>query len=97
SAALRFGPDGSLYAAFDDGGDAMVSGDLASLQGKVLRLNRDCTTPADQMGATPMFAAGFHSPRGIEWPPGSGTLWVAERSGTLTTVAAATASDGTTR
>ena len=39
SAALRFGPDGKLYAAFDDGGDARRRKDAASLNGKIVRLN----------------------------------------------------------
>jgi glucose/arabinose dehydrogenase len=79
AAALRFGPDGKLYAAFDAGGDARRSGDAASLNGKVLRLNADGTTPPDQAGATPVFASGFLAPVGLAWHPASRTLWVADR------------------
>jgi glucose/arabinose dehydrogenase len=85
-AALRFGPDGALYAAFDDGGDEAAANDLASPQGKVLRMNADGSTPLDQAGGSPLFAAGFLSPRGMAWQPGSGMLWVAERRGTLAAV-----------
>jgi quinoprotein glucose dehydrogenase len=79
SAALRFGPDGRLYAALDVGGDARRSADAASLNGKLLRLNADGTTPADQAGSTPIFASGLTSPTGMAWHPASGALWVADR------------------
>src|SRR5207302_1460304 len=65
AAALRFGPDGALYAAFDDGGDPRSADDLSSAHGKVLRLNPDGSTPADQEGATPLYASGLQSPRGL--------------------------------
>jgi glucose/arabinose dehydrogenase len=87
-AALRFGSDGALYAAFDAGRDEAAANDLASPQGKVLRMNADGSTPGDQAGGSPLFAAGFLSPRGIAWQPGSGMLWVAEQRGTLAAVEA---------
>jgi hypothetical protein len=80
AAALRFGPDGKLYAAFDDGGDARRRGDAASLNGKVLRLNTDGTTPADAPGGNPVFAAGYGSPIALDWDPATATLWVADRA-----------------
>ena len=81
--SLRFGPDGLLYAAFDDGGDARRRNDRASLNGKIVRLNPDGTTPADQAGASPVYAEGYGAPAGFDWdarqdPP---TLWVADRDG----------------
>jgi len=78
SAALRFGADGTLYAALDDGGDARRAGDQASFNGKLLRLNADGTTPGDQAAATPVSASGFRSPRGLDWHPESGILWVVD-------------------
>jgi glucose/arabinose dehydrogenase len=80
AAALRFGPDGKLYAAFDDGGDARRSRDAGSLNGKVLRLNPDGTTPRDATGATPVYADGYLSPVALDWDPVTATLWVADRS-----------------
>jgi glucose/arabinose dehydrogenase len=79
AASLRFGPDGKLYAAFDDGGDRRSAGDFASPNGKVLRLNADGTTPGDQAGATPLYSYAYRSPSGLDWDPGSGSLWVADR------------------
>jgi glucose/arabinose dehydrogenase len=80
SAALRFGPDGSLYAAFDDGGDARHRRDPASWNGKVLRLNADGTTPGDARGGTPVYADGYGSPVALDWDPPTATLWVADRA-----------------
>jgi hypothetical protein len=80
SAALRFGPDGRLYAAFDDGGDARRRGDAGSLNGKVLRLNTDGTTPSEAGGATPVYAGGYGSPAAIDWDPPTATLWAADRA-----------------
>ena len=63
AAALRFGPDGKLYAAFE---------------GRVLRLNADGTTPRDQRTGSPVFARGAHKPRGLDWDA-DGRLWIADR------------------
>ncbi|RPJ62413.1 MAG: hypothetical protein EHM24_25925 [Acidobacteria bacterium] len=78
SASLAFGPDGKLYAAFDAGGEPDSAGDLASFNGKVLRLNPDGTTPRDQPLASPVHAYPFGSPRGMAWQRDAGVLWVAE-------------------
>jgi glucose/arabinose dehydrogenase len=81
SASLRFGADGKLFAAFDDGGIAERRADLASPNGKVLRLNGDGTTPDDQAGGVPMFADGYRAPQGFDWHPALRTLWVVDRDG----------------
>jgi glucose/arabinose dehydrogenase len=75
AAALRFGPDGRLYAAFEEGSDASPA--QGAYNGKILRLNPDGTTPRDQPGATPVFAAGARRPRGITWDA-NGVLWIVE-------------------
>ena len=78
AAALRGGADGKLFAAFDDGDDPRRAGDLASPNGKILRLNPDGTTPADQAGLTPLYVSDFHSPRGFDWRPASTVMWMAD-------------------
>lgn len=92
AAALRVGADGKLFAAFDDGGDPRRSGDLASPNGKVLRLNPDGTTPDDQAGFQPTYFSPLRSPRGLGLEPASNTLWIAdgvsENSGSLIAVGA---------
>jgi aldose sugar dehydrogenase len=79
SASLRFAKDGKLYAAFDDSGDANLRERLSSFNGKILRLNPDASTPADSTAGTPVYAYGFQSPRGLDWQPATGTLWIADR------------------
>jgi hypothetical protein len=78
AAALRFGPDGKLYAAYDDGGDVRTAEGAASLNGKVLRLNVDGTTPSDSGG--PIYVGGFRAPLAIDWDPSTATLWVADET-----------------
>jgi glucose/arabinose dehydrogenase len=79
SAAARFGPDGKLYVAFDDGGSRDASARLSEWTGKILRLNPDGRTPDDQPAASPVFWAGLRSPRGLDWTTDEGTLWIAEQ------------------
>jgi len=79
-ASLRFGLDGKLYAAFDDAGDARLSDDLASFNGKTLRLNPDGTTPDDAPAKSPVFSAGLSSPRGLAWYRPTKRLWTADVS-----------------
>jgi glucose/arabinose dehydrogenase len=81
SALLGVGPDGRLYAAFDAGPVGGRTPALASYNGKILRLNTDGTTPADQPGANPVLASAFHSPRGLDWHPETGALWVVDAKG----------------
>ena len=76
SAVLRFGPDGKLFAAFDDGGTPQAASDWSSYNGKVLRLNADGSTPDDQRSYVPLYSAGYRSPRGLAWHVPSNTLWV---------------------
>jgi glucose/arabinose dehydrogenase len=78
AAALRFGPDRKLYAAIDDAGDPVRPGDAGSFNGKILRLNADGTTPADQGWRTPVYALNVNSPRGIDWDALGATLWIVE-------------------
>jgi aldose sugar dehydrogenase len=78
SALLGVGPDGRLYAAFDAGAIKGRTAALASYSGKVLRLNTDGTTPQDQPAGIPVFASAFQSPRGLDWHPETGALWVVD-------------------
>jgi glucose/arabinose dehydrogenase len=83
SGTLRFGPDGRLYAALDDGGAPYQADDLASASGKILRLEKDGSTPNDQDGMTPMFAHGLHAPHALAWSPATRELWMADTPGPL--------------
>lgn len=77
-ARLRFGPDGHLYLTM---GDAAVPGfaqDLASLNGKILRLTDEGTTPRDNPFASPVYSYGHRNPQGLDWHPLTGDLWATE-------------------
>ncbi len=78
SASLRAAPDGTLYAAFDDGGDARRAERTASLNGKLVRVNADGKTPVDQPGGNPVVSSDLRSPRALAWR-GASTLWVADQ------------------
>jgi len=78
SGALSFGPDGKLYAAFDDAGEPARARQASAYNGKILRLNADGTTPTDQPAGSPVFSSDYRSPRGLEWHPASGALWVTD-------------------
>lgn len=77
-AVLRFGPDGRLYAALDDGGSRDAAAKLSEWSGKILRLNTDGSTPEDQPAASPVFWSGLKSPRGLDWTADGAALWMAE-------------------
>lgn len=75
AAALRFGPDGRLYVAFEEPTDAPST--EKGFNGKILRLNPDGTTPRDQRGGSPVLASVARRPRGLDWDPG-GALWIVD-------------------
>lgn len=77
SAALRFGPDGRLYAAFESM-EPEAAERLSDWRGKILRLEADGRTPDDQPAASPVFWTGLHSPRGLDWSADTTLLWIAE-------------------
>jgi glucose/arabinose dehydrogenase len=78
AAAIGIGPDGKLYVALDDGGDARAASLAGSLNGTLLRLNPDGTTPEDAPRAgMPIISRGYRSPQAIAWGPGD-VLWIAD-------------------
>ena len=71
---IKFGPDGLLYVTMGDAADASIAQDLASLNGKVLRLNEDGTTPRDNPFSSPVYSLGHRNPQGIDWDPVTGAV-----------------------
>lgn len=78
-AIVRCGPDGRLYAGFRDLTDRPVAQDLATLNGKILRLDEDGGVPRDNPRPSPVFSYGHGAPVGLAWDPASGALWETER------------------
>ncbi len=79
---LRFGPDGALYMTFGDHAAPSTAQDLAALNGKILRLNADGTTPRDNPFGSPVWSWGHRNPQGIDWHPGNGGMYETEHGQT---------------
>jgi glucose/arabinose dehydrogenase len=65
-------------------GDAGAAGRaqvLSSFNGKILRLNDDGTTPADNPYGSPVWTWGHRHPQGIDWHPLTGAMWATEHGG----------------
>jgi glucose/arabinose dehydrogenase len=75
---LRFGPDGLLYITTGDAATTSRAQDISSTAGKILRINRDGTTPRDNPFSSPVYSFGHRNPQGIDWHPGTGDLWASE-------------------
>jgi glucose/arabinose dehydrogenase len=81
---LRFGPDHKLWIATGDAGQGTLAQDVASLNGKVLRINADGTVPYDnpiltgQPAPGPVYALGLRNPGGIAFHPATGACYVVD-------------------
>lgn len=72
-------PDGYLFASMGDATDAEKAQDSQSFNGKIFRLNRDGTMPADNpFPNSPVWSFGHRNPQGLTFRPGSGDLWATE-------------------
>lgn len=79
---VRFGPDGRLYVTFGDVATPSVAQDLGSLNGKILRLSEDGTTPGDNPFRSPIWSWGHRNPQGLDWHPVTGDLFETEHGQT---------------
>ena len=79
---LRFGPDGLLYITAGDAATEQLAQDVASLAGKILRINPDGTTPRGNPFSSPIYSYGHRNPQGIDWHPTTGDLWESEHGAT---------------
>lgn len=79
---LRFGPDGLLYITAGDAANTGLARDLGSTAGKILRINRDGTTPSDNPFGSPIYSYGHRNPQGLDWHPVTGDLWASEHGST---------------
>jgi glucose/arabinose dehydrogenase len=75
---LKFGRDGKLYVAFPAGRSQSEAQNLATYSGKILRLNEDGTTPADNAGHSPIVSNG-HRAAAFDWAPSANLSYRVER------------------
>lgn len=72
-------PDGHLFASMGDATEAQAAQDLRSMAGKIFRLNRDGTVPADNpFAGSPIWSTGHRNPQGLAFNPADGALWSTE-------------------
>jgi len=81
-ARLAFRSDKTLYVTFGERQLGTPAQDLATTLGKVIRINRDGTVPADNptiVGARPeIWSYGHRNPQGAAIRPGDDALWINE-------------------
>jgi glucose/arabinose dehydrogenase len=76
---LKFAPDGTLYATTGDATERSLAQNPASFAGKILRLNRDGTIPADNPFAkSPVYSLGHRNAQGLAFDPQTGALFATE-------------------
>jgi glucose/arabinose dehydrogenase len=81
---LGFGPDEKLYLSIGDNGNGANAQDLGNRIGKILRFNRDGSSPDDNPFAddpeadSAVYAYGLRNVFGFDWHPESGELYATD-------------------
>jgi len=76
---MRFGPDDKLYVTMGDAQSPDEAQSLESLSGKILRLERDGSIPADNpFPGSYIYSYGHRNPQGLDWHPKTGDFFITE-------------------
>ena len=82
--AVEMDASGKLWLGIGDGAVAARAQDPDSLNGKILRINRDGSIPSDNPimpgndEPNAVYSMGHRNPQGIAFEPGTGQVWAAE-------------------
>lgn len=74
---IEFGPDGYLYITTGDAQNPDIAQDIASLQGKILRVSSEGEVPEGNPFASAVWSYGHRNPQGLAWDA-EGRLWSTE-------------------
>ncbi|WP_233182042.1 PQQ-dependent sugar dehydrogenase [Paenibacillus sonchi] len=76
---IKFGPDGYLYITTGERYEPELAQDQESLGGKILRISKDGSIPADNPFLDSLvYSRGHRNPQGLAWQPESGVLYSSE-------------------
>jgi len=65
---IKIGPDNKLYITTGDAGNSLLSQDVNSLAGKILRIELDGSIPEDNpYSNSPIYCIGLRNPQGLAW------------------------------
>jgi glucose/arabinose dehydrogenase len=65
---IKIGPDNKLYITTGDVGNSLLSQDVNSLAGKILRIELDGSIPEDNpYSNSPVYCIGLRNPQGLAW------------------------------
>lgn len=65
---IKIGPDNKLYITTGDAGNSLLSQDVNSLAGKILRIELDGSIPEDNpYSNSPVYCIGLRNPQGFAW------------------------------
>ena len=74
---IRFGPDGHLYIATGDAKNSSTSQNLSSLNGKILRVDRNGNAAPGNPFGSRVYSSGHRNVQGLAWDS-RGQLWASE-------------------
>lgn len=82
---LKFGPDGMLYMPIGERYIPEYAQNITKLNGKILRLTRDGSVPADNpMPGSYVYTYGHRNSQGIDWQPETNNLFNTEHGPSAT-------------